>query len=549
MNDAGSPDFIDRRQPEYIVDPPTGMWSIVRQIGPGLIIAASIVGSGELIMTTKVGAEAGISLLWLIILGCVVKVFVQLELGRFTISHGETTLTSLNSVPGPKLGRVNWVVMLWAFMMLTTIGQLGGIVGGVGQSLAITLPISGDYRTAVLTPSLKDISAFASWKKNGTPADLSAEQAERLTRRMEWIQRDLTRLGAKGDRIMALAEEGKELVDENGLSLVNPPTSDDRIWVVIIGILTAVLLFRGRYGFIEKASVVLVVLFTLITIGNVVSLQTTDRYALSSQEILKGLSFGLPDVPGALLTAIAAFGIIGVGAVELIAYPYWCLEKGYARSTGPRENSDAWLRRARGWFNVMKVDAFASMVIYTIATAAFFFLGVAVLHSEGRNPEDMRMVSTLSEAYVPVFGEYARWLFLVGAFAVLYSTYLVANAGHSRMVADFCGVLGLIGRDADSPQRRRLVRWLSAFLPLLCVGAFMAFQKTPVLLISIAGFTQSIMLPVLGLSAIFFRYKVTDHRLRPGLLWDFALIVSSLALLLTGIWGSWQAMQKFMQAG
>ncbi len=33
-------------------------------------------------------------------------------------------------------------------------------------------------------------------------------------------------------------------------------------------------------------------------------------------------------------TALATFGIIGVGAAELVVYPYWCLEKGYARFTG-----------------------------------------------------------------------------------------------------------------------------------------------------------------------------------------------------------------------
>ena len=40
----------------------------IRQIGPGLILAASIVGTGELINTTSLGAKAGFSLLWLILL-------------------------------------------------------------------------------------------------------------------------------------------------------------------------------------------------------------------------------------------------------------------------------------------------------------------------------------------------------------------------------------------------------------------------------------------------------------------------------------------------
>ncbi len=540
MTDSAETTASDRRQPEDIIEPPTTLWAIVRQIGPGLIIAANIVGSGELIMTTKTGAQAGIALLWLILLGCLVKVFVQLELGRFTISHGETTLSALNRVPGPRSKRLNWVVMLWGIMMITTVGQLGGIVGGVGQAMALTFPFTGDHREAVRIPAEGDIRAFARHQASGAEPGLTSEHAARESRRMIWVKRDLDALGERGTMLLNLAAADKPLTDENGQSLVDLQTIDDKIWVIVIGILTAWLLFVGRYKLIERFAVVLVVSFSIITMGNVISLQQTDQYALSGEYILRGLMFGLPDVDGAVLTALATFGIIGVGATELISYPYWCLEKGYARSAGPREGSDAWLRRAAGWFRVMKFDAFASMVIYTVATASFFLMGVAVLHSEGRDPDKSRLVSTLAESYVPVFGAYARWLFLFGAIAVLYSTYLVANASNARMVADFIGVLGLSSNDADSPARRRLITLWSVLLPLACVVAFLVFEA-PVLLIAVAGMTQALMLPVLGLSSLYFRYNETDRRLRPGKLWDTFLITSCVALLITGGWGLYEA--------
>ena len=64
---------------KMIEEPPTSLFGILRRLGPGLIVAGSIVGSGELIATTKTGAEAGFWLLWLIIIGCVIKVFTQVE--------------------------------------------------------------------------------------------------------------------------------------------------------------------------------------------------------------------------------------------------------------------------------------------------------------------------------------------------------------------------------------------------------------------------------------------------------------------------------------
>ena len=93
-------------------EPPQTTRGILRQLGPGLIIAGSIVGSGELIATTAVGAEAGFVLLWLIIIGCLIKVFVQIEFGRYSITTGRTTLEGLNEVPGPRK-RVNWICWFW----------------------------------------------------------------------------------------------------------------------------------------------------------------------------------------------------------------------------------------------------------------------------------------------------------------------------------------------------------------------------------------------------------------------------------------------------
>ena len=154
------------------------MGGIIRRLGPGLIIAGSIVGSGELIATTKTGAQAGMSLLWLIVVGCVIKVFAQIELGRHAITHGQTTLAALDTVPGPRW-RVNWIVWFWFIMSVATFAQLGGIVGGVGQAMAIAMPLTGDYQKAIRQPSEADLRHYILWK---------------------------TRLPAEGERLAALPE-------------------------------------------------------------------------------------------------------------------------------------------------------------------------------------------------------------------------------------------------------------------------------------------------------------------------------------------------------
>src|SRR5690349_17621976 len=107
MNQDAHPDPY-ALPPDAIREPPRSLGQALRQIGPGLILAGSIVGTGELIATTGLGAEQGYVLLWLILLSCVIKVFVQVELGRYAITHGKTTLAAFDSLPGPRLG-TSWL--------------------------------------------------------------------------------------------------------------------------------------------------------------------------------------------------------------------------------------------------------------------------------------------------------------------------------------------------------------------------------------------------------------------------------------------------------
>jgi len=230
---------------------------------------------------------------------------------------------------------------------------------------------------------------------------------------------------------------------------------------------------------------------------------------------------------------LATFGIIGVGTSELVTYPYWCLEKGYARFTGPSDPSAAWADRARGWLCVMRWDAGVSMVIYTFATVAFYLLGAAVLHRSGLDPKGSQLVRTLSEMYVPVFGVWAKWLFLFGALAVLYSTFFVANAGHTRVASDAVRVFGIGAR--DEAKRRWWIKVFCVFFPAFAAVTCILVRK-PGELVLLSGVMQAIMLPMLAAATLYFRYRRCDRRITPGRLWDLMLWLSAVGMLIAGAW-------------
>ena len=170
-------------------------------------------------------------------------------------------------------------------------------------------------------------------------------------------------------------------------------------------------------------------------------------------------------------------------------------------------------------------------------------MGVAVLHRDGLDPEGMRMVSTLAEAYVPVFGAAAKWLFLSGAIAVLYSTFRVSNAAHARLLSDGGRLFGLVASD-DEQTYARHVAILSLVLPLVSLG-FHLTGANPVALVLLSGTMQAAMLPILSFAALYFRYRETDPALRPSPLWDAFLILSCIGMTIAGVSS---LLSRFMQS-
>jgi Mn2+/Fe2+ NRAMP family transporter len=494
--------------------PPEHLRGILSHLGPGLIIAAAIVGSGELIATTLTGAKAGLSLLWLIVLGCVVKVFTQIEIGRFTVSTGMKTLSALSLVPGPRIrGRGNWLVWYWFFMWFCSIGQLGGIVGGVGQLFALVQPITQQGR------DYQEIGALE------TEIQLSkvtrahqAESTEDMEKRVANLRLEYVRQYERYPTANAKL----------------PRPIDDRLWAVPVAIITSLLLVFGGYGFIQNASTAMVAVFTLVTLGTVIGMQLNPDWRIPLSEWLGGLSFGLPpgDTKAALATAFATIGIIGVGAAELIQYPYWCIEKGYARKTGPFDGSEGWYRRARGWLRVMQYDIWVSLVIYTAATLGFFVLGAGILHRSGIKPEESKLLQTLSVLYEPILGSWSPPIYLVGAFMVLYSTFYVANASHARTFADGLNLLSII--PGDERSQSRTIRFLSGLFPLLCLTVYWILPQ-PAWLVLISGTAQAIMLPMLASAALYFRYFKSIRELRGPAWMDVALWISAILMFVIGI--------------
>ncbi|MBH53861.1 MAG: iron transporter [Opitutaceae bacterium] len=441
-------DSLNKNVNTAILEPPKNFGGMIRYWGPGLVMTAGVVGSGELIATTGLGAKTGFIALWLIILSCVIKVVVQLMLGRYAIYSGKTTLETFNDLPGPHY-RASWFIWWWLLVLIMVLLQHGAMLGGVAMVLNILFP---------------------------------------------------------------------------GVSVT--------YWAIIMMLFTITILRIGRYNLLQNAAAMMVLAFTITTIICVGLIQGTD-YAISWKQISSGLTFDLPI--GGFAVALAMFGITGVGAGELIYYPSVCLERGYAKVTGPFERTEAWLNRAKGWMRVMRLDAMLSLVVYTGLTIAFYLLGAAVLHARGLAPEGMDMIKNLSLMYTETLGEGSRIIFLIGAFVALYSTVFVSTATHARMSTDCFKLIGWIKVNNDD-EKQKWIQRLVTIIPLFQLMLFVIF-KAPLWMVVIGGTFQAISLIAIAFGALYLRYRMYIPELKPTRLFDICLWISGICIAIIAGYG------------
>lgn len=131
---ASEPDPYTVRHGEARAPPPTFRGRL-SYLGPSLIVTGAVIGSGELVLTTSLGAAAGWGLLWWLLISCWCKSLVQAELARYTIVTGDTYLRAINRLPG-RIWRISWPIWLGLLAYLPGTMGLGGIIGGAGQALS-----------------------------------------------------------------------------------------------------------------------------------------------------------------------------------------------------------------------------------------------------------------------------------------------------------------------------------------------------------------------------------------------------------------------------
>ena len=118
--------------------PPKNKWSL---IGPGIVVAATGVGAGDLVATLIAGSKFGYALLWAAVLGTILKIALAEATGRYTLAGEKTIFEGWSSLGKGLFGsRINWAGLYFGIYVV-----IWGFVYGAAAMTSVALPMAAMF--------------------------------------------------------------------------------------------------------------------------------------------------------------------------------------------------------------------------------------------------------------------------------------------------------------------------------------------------------------------------------------------------------------------
>ena len=147
------------------INAPVTFRAKLKFMGPGVVLAALAIGSGELILTPRSAAQFGFALLWVPILTIIYKAAFSEGLARLTIASGGDVFAAFDGLPGPRHWAQYFIIIVFSLDMI----GYGGIALAGGSALAGLLPgfdiRIGAILAAALVPVLLYTGSYPFFEK------------------------------------------------------------------------------------------------------------------------------------------------------------------------------------------------------------------------------------------------------------------------------------------------------------------------------------------------------------------------------------------------
>jgi Mn2+/Fe2+ NRAMP family transporter len=394
----------------------------IKNLGPGIIMAATAIGTSHLILSPVAGARFGYELLWLVLFSHLFK-YPAFEFGpRFAIATGGSLIRGYQKVPGPK----NWAV--WAFLVTTVLQGLVLLAGMLSVTAAILV---ASFGTLPLTA-----------------------------------------------------------------------------WVVILGIAIILIHRTGKYPALALGSKVAMLVLTVISVV---------AFCAAPPSLSDLAQAFIPSIPtGSLVLVASILGLMPTGINVAIWHSLWALEQ-----------MDDWKKVAPDKPSMLRLgllDLKVGYILSAVLAVIFVSLGANLLAPRGLTPSGIDVALTLSRIYTEVLGGWMFPVFMLAAFAAMFSTAYSVMDGFPRT---FSRLLVTLYPDKEALKRPGdPAYWgFMAVIFAFAIGANYIFPN-PVLMVQLIGLVSLAVAPMLyGLNYYCVTRLIDDDAMKPKrwlVLWALA---------------------------
>ncbi len=352
--------------------------------GPGAILVGLSIGAGEIIIWPRMVAEHGATIIWAAFWGVFLQLWINLEVGRWTIATGETVYSSFSRV---------WRGFAPLFILFNVLGWLApGWARASGSALKALL-VGPDWHMHSASTGVTSAADF--W---GTDTCWTA------------ITFALVALALFGPKVVYQSVERTievlVIIVVVGLASVAVAVgTKETTWAMAQGL--------TRFGQIPDGLNAKDLFIAVVFAGAGGTANLFYTFYLRDKHI--GMGARIPSMTNALR-----------GRSEKIP------TTGF-RYADTEQNG----RRFSDWWSFIWQDQLLFFLLLNCFTLMLFIYGaLAVLHPQGRVPEAGRLIWDEAQILNQVWGPVGRTIFLCVGLATLFSTQLAVVDGVARSLAD-----------------------------------------------------------------------------------------------------------------
>ncbi|MDN4525706.1 Nramp family divalent metal transporter [Fictibacillus sp. NE201] len=109
--------------------PPHSWGQKLKMIGPGFVVAATGVGTADMITAIVIGTSFGMTFVWAVIIGAILKYFLNEGVGRWYLATGQTILQGWHSLGKWATGYFGVYSVIWGYIY----GAAAALTCGLGM--------------------------------------------------------------------------------------------------------------------------------------------------------------------------------------------------------------------------------------------------------------------------------------------------------------------------------------------------------------------------------------------------------------------------------